>query len=434
MSAQQPNTTGRGTDFDALADLFLGEQSQELCAHAPTLRLTESADDAELTSEILLLGHLPVRANPWVAQYARLLAEREQRPVALLRMGDGQLGIDLYGLDTGGRGFRECHAETEIDGALKRLAKMSAHLLFQVSDINELELARSHESGRVTILTAANDAAVVNVYKTMKSLAGELDEIGIAVMGDSEERARAALAKLGEATRAFLNVRMTERGIIDRMGPTGGAMVFLGECDLSHQQVVARVEQLRTAEAVAPKLAEQGELLSPPLSRSEWEELSPAAHSTNGAPAPSQQAVQRHTAAVHEETRDGRHQDSRELASDAPTIALSMLELKPIGALCPDDEGVTIARDEAGAMHLVVQDEARRGIERLTAVSAWACKHAKILSTIDRALIEDEAVVLHLLTEHPKDVRHLLDCDVRVHAMTRADERIGTGWCFLELN
>jgi len=437
MSAQQSDSSGRGADFDALADLFLGDESEDHVAVTPTLRLTNSTDEAELTTEVLMLGHLPVRANPWVAQYAKLLAEREDRPVALVRMGAGQMGIDLYGLDPG---FRECQAESDIDGALSRLAKLSTHLLFQVTDIDELALARAHASDRVTILTAANDAAVVSVYRTIKALSEDLDEIGIAVMGEPEERAHEALSKLREATRTFLTVSLAERGVIDRMGPTGGAMVYLGDCGLTHNQIIERIEQLRSLASDTLEPEENGDHLSPPLSRSEWEELDPESFMPQDIPLAPAAIEPKDTAVVHEESRVGRQQDTPApmeppvADTDFSTMALSILELKPIGAACPDDEGVVLARDERGAMHLVVEDRARRGIERLTAVSTWACKHAKLLGAIDRSLAEDGGVVMHLLTERPKDVRHLLDCDVRVHAIARADGRIGTGFCFLELN
>ena len=433
MSAQHSDPGDTRDDFDALTDLFLGAEPAEPSAStapAPELKLTtREADDeyadaplSSIVTEVLVLGHLPVRANPWVAQYARALAERTGQRVALIRMGGGQMGIDLYGLDPA---FRECHSEETVADALARVARSAGRLVFQVQDADEVAIARSGAMDRVTILTAANNAAVVSVYRTIKSIAQDVDEIGIAVMGEGHEKARGVIGRLDEAARAFLDVRLVESGIIDKMGPTGGAMVYLGDCELDHETVAAKLVQLR-------EVGETGE--------------------TDGIAARDVPATvrTRNGTVIDEETEKNPSVDEveppridrpREGASsgaqtseDARALALSILELKPVGATCPDDEGVVIARDETGALHVVCEDEERRGIERLTAVSSWASKHSKLLSALDVEVVADRGVVRHLLTEEPRAVRHLLDTDVRVHVMRRADERIGTGWCFLELN
>lgn len=427
MSAQHSDSTGRGADFDALADLFLGEPERG----APALRLTEDAsdradDDARpLVREVLLLGHLPVRANPWVAQYARLCAEREGVPVALIRMGAGQMGIDLYGMDPD---FRECQAESTSEDAIERVARMASHVILQVSDEDDVTLATCDAADRVTVLTAANDAAVVSVYRTAKRLAGLVGEIGVAVMGESETRARAAVAKLAQASRAFLDLEIVERGIIDRMGPTGGAMVFLGECESSHEEIAVRLAELREPDGCAAEIGE-------PIVRAAPEPEAPVFIGEIEPRTVTREAEQ-HAAVDAGEARVDRQQVSSapRAVEDARGVAMTAMGLTPIGASCPDDEGVTLARDEDGAVHLLVADEGRRGMERLASVRAWAGKHARLLCAIDPKIETGEPMVLHLLTARPRDVRHLLECEVKIHALRRADERIGTGWVCLELN
>lgn len=440
MGAEHFEPGGRGDDFDALTDLFLGPEAverRETVPMAPELKLApRSLDDDDeqdeapeaLVTETLVLGHLPVRANPWVAQYARAAAERvrggEGGRVALVRLGGGQAGIDLYGLDPS---FRECQSEETVEGALARVACSCDRVIFQVTDTDELSLARSGAMDRVTVLTAGNDAAVVNVYRTIKALAGDVGTIGVAVMGEEESRARGVIAKLSEAARAFLDVELFEARIIDRMGPTGGAMVYLGACELGHEEIVDRLAALReTGEGdavVRPVRAREPEAV--PIEENTDETIHRDS-AVDDAEAPAASRVDRHQDASTPIARPGEE--------DARSLAMSVLELKPIGASCPDDEGVVLARDGEGRLHLLCEDEERRGVERLTAVSSWASKHAKLLKALDVEVIADGEVISHLLTREAKGMRHLLDTDVRVHVMRRADERIGTGWVFVELN
>ena len=422
MSAHHTDMGGRGADFDALTDLFLGSEHEEP-AGAPALRLTDdrAVEAGPLVVEALVLGHLPVRANPWVAQYARSVASSTGAPVALLRMGGGQVGVDLYGLDDANRSSQ---SESTLRGALERVSTMVSRVIFQVQDADERTLGRASCVDRVTLLTAANDAAVVSVYRTIKALSSDRDELSIAVMGESSERSRRVFEKLRETSRAFLGVRIEDAGSIEKMGPTGGAMVYLGDCDLGFEAVAARIEENRESDTAGARRATVETARTPEID-------------------PELRAVEptRITAVGDGEPRVDRQQDTgaREAAPvelpDARTVALSMLELKPVGASCPDDEGVALARGADGALHVVCEDEHRRGLERLAAVSAWAHKHAKLLAAIDRELSEaDREPVLHLLTEEPRGIRHLLDTNVRVHVMRRADERCGTGWTFVELN
>jgi hypothetical protein len=397
----------------------------------PELKLTprsledrdgEAASSPELVTETLVLGHLPVRANPWVAQYARTVAERTGGRVALVRLGGGQVGIDLYGLDPS---FRECQSEESVDAALARIASSCDRVIFQMTDADEVAVARSGAMDRVTVLTAGNDAAVVSVYRTIKTLAEDVDRLGVAVMGEESARARGVIEKLSEAARAFLDVELLEAGIIEKMGPTGGAMVYLGSCELAHERILDRLAALR--ESGAGDVMTRSVCVDEPEAASERDDV----------------IEDERTAVVEAEapvaSPVGRQQDApaggaRPGEADARSLAMSVLELKPIGASCPDDEGVVLARDVRGRLHLVCEDEERRGVERLTAVSSWASKHAKLLSALDVEVIADGEVTRHLLTREAKGVRHLLDTDVRVHVMRRADERIGTGWVFVELN
>lgn len=99
----------------------------------------------------------------------------------------------------------------------------------------------------------------------------------------------------------------------------------------------------------------------------------------------------------------------------------------------PEDPSVEIAADRAGVLHLLCADDDGKGVGRLVAAEAWAMKHRPLLSAAagpDARIDQSKPVVLHLFTDSPKSVRHLLDADLRVHAIITP----GNGARSIELN
>ena len=99
---QPASDTGpAGAEFDALADLFLDATPPVSVRFAPETAQPESRETvvpaAPTTPEVeaLILGHLPVFGSAWVTQYAKSVAERSQKPVALLRVQAGETWLDL---------------------------------------------------------------------------------------------------------------------------------------------------------------------------------------------------------------------------------------------------------------------------------------------------------------------------------------------------
>jgi len=237
--------------------------------------------------------------------------------------------------------------------------------------------------------------------------------------------------KLREAAKVFLTVRIREAGILGKMEPTGGAMVYLGDCDLDQAAISKQIAKLRTS----TRNTERKPVLKPaPMIQSDHSLAEPVLQ-TGLHQAKSVQPVRLPTPSPTITPAPAASTPRNKPVENSRDLALGMLELKPIGAACPDDKGVTLACDARGELHLLCEDEGSRGIERLTAAGAWATKHRELLHAVNRSLAsEGDDVVLHLLTREPKRVRHLLDSDVRVHMMARVPERCGTGWCFVELN
>lgn len=234
LGAEQPADSAapeRADDYDALADLFLGElaappamrpdtsavsprrkpvlrlaSEEELSdwddepaavspaapvAIAPSLPETSSpgkpaaraprpdrTSDGTTTDaptaavvECVVLGHLPVLGAAWAAQYVRQVAAAASRPVAYVRIQSGFASVELVG---GAAGPAPAAACATVEEAV-RLAAARTHRWVLRADLGEeARVAASPLVRVVTLLTGVDEAAVLGAYGSIKQLAAEL--------------------------------------------------------------------------------------------------------------------------------------------------------------------------------------------------------------------------------------------------------------------
>ena len=197
MSSEAPSgrpseaATGLET-FDDLADLFLGDEL------APTPR---ASGDQSVHVSSLIVGHLPVIAAPWISQHARDLARTMVGPVAVLSRSGDRTTLDLYNAPP----LSEQHT---IEGAIDQAVSARVRRwLIRTDAVSELSAYDLDRVDSVTMLTGADDAAVVSVYRAIKGLVAdtsELDErpmvLNLAVMGSERTKARSAAEKIRKAS------------------------------------------------------------------------------------------------------------------------------------------------------------------------------------------------------------------------------------------
>lgn len=211
-----PRRHGRSADFDALADLFLGEAEPTPVAMATgtTPRATAIAPPrAEVAApmaaaaktrahraplapriEAVLLGHLPVAAAAWATQYARTRASELGQPVALARLSGQWLSIRVItprhvrqdGNDYAkGITLDAQHADAAASFAMPvganahscamRAAgalagRVGAILLCTVTGDEHRLIGQNHLHD-VTLVTGADEASTVAAYRVIKSMA-----------------------------------------------------------------------------------------------------------------------------------------------------------------------------------------------------------------------------------------------------------------------
>ncbi|MBL8745119.1 MAG: hypothetical protein JNK58_02050 [Phycisphaerae bacterium] len=383
-------------EFDALADLFLGEDETRepfVDEDTPPARSRSAKSPAAPALELLVQGHLPVRAAPWASQYARLRATTTQAPVALVRLTGGNLSVEIFGSES-----EEFRDDADAALAVTNAARIAKHVIVQLDEVHQAAFAGDPRVASVTVLGGANEAAVVATYRTLKGLSGvftpaaEGDEpptdLQVAFVTTEEGADRDALERLRRASAVFLDRPLAHAGTVGKIGPTGAVPLFRGECQMGPGRLL--------------------DLL------------------TNTAPA---------EGAPHSRPAARRPVPSRDLPTPSAPGSPDHLSrfipgLKAINARCPDDPTVELAVDKGDRLHLLRQDNDGRAVERLVSVSAWAVKHAALLSAAGLGADFSHPPAMHLFTSEPKSIRHLLDADVRVHLLAT----VGAEWYCTELN
>lgn len=467
LSHDRPYTNPRKPDpFDALADLFLGP-----VAHAdrpieatspPPLRLAQSADPigreiepkpespahaaprsspraaARSTSYIegIVLGHLPVFASAWATQYAKQSSLLHDEPVALLRFTGGRASLDIYGSSA----QRPRH--DDLAAGIADAASVVSRWIIRLPDACEPELAEGGADA-VTLLTGADEAAIVACYRTLKSLSSaerardaQPFSWRVAIMGADPVKADEAAQRVERAASAFLENELEIAPCVARIGALRSMLCFDGPTDLSWRDAIGLIRS-------SPSPSEPGPGPRPPAPAPTTRarptqpdaaprvEMRPIVSDPEGI-APRQLTPQ--TAAQGQAPRIGRAEPQRSdrqraepQQSEPPGWLPGLLHSK---ICCPHAPGVEFASDSTGEVHLIVRDGAEQSVKALVTAAAWANDHAALIRMADPAIRSCSKPVLHVLTTSPASERRLLDTPIRVHALVRA----GDAWAVLDLN
>ncbi len=411
-------------EYDALADLFLGDEHRPASAQA-SLRLVEDetteADPPEalkpagpLPVDAVLLGSLPVYASAWITQFVRAESARVDAPIALVRTLAGEGSVDILGLDT--NTDAPTRAST-LDDAINAAATHCARVILRTGETSEVELATHEGVASVVILTGIDEPALIAAYRTLKSLAPRWSgrttppRVRIAAMGASEEQGRRAFEKIARAARVFLETPLEYAGHVERIEPAPSVCVFRGPTDADNDAVIRSVNRPRSkameqpAPPAAPMIEHKPAPVDPPVSET-----------------PPVQAAE------------------RTLPTDQTTLAARLENLAPVPFSIPRCDGVELAADSSGGLHLLARDEDDANpTALLLSAQAWTKLNRQILAAacataLGSAIDIDRPATLHLFTDRPKRVRHLLDADIRVHFVGSVDIAGERAWCVAELN
>jgi hypothetical protein len=413
----QPANAAMHDPYDALADLFLGEPGgpaipPRRVRHEP-IAAPAPQPAAGPRIEGLILGHLPVMASAWVQQYARQLATDHGGPVALLRLRVGEATVEMIGSRLG----EDTPACPSLDAAVAEAGRHAVVWLVRVDETAEPRLAELPVSG-ITLLTGANEAALVSSYRTLKNLVRPADDpdgqdLRIVIMGATPDQAAEASVKLDRAAATFLGRPLKTSTCVARIGGKLSALLYRGACQASLDDIVSRLRSLGTP-APLPTPSPQA---SAPFAKPE-----PVVSRLGHARAPASPMASP-PAPEASTTRDG-------------ALARHLAGLRPLEVTCPYAPGVELALDDKGILHLLAPMQT--GTAPLLAAAAWARLHHGLLrmalTGTPPGLSPDAQPVLHLFTDDAPGARALADADVRLHLLARVIVAGQSAWFCTPLN
>ncbi len=477
MPHARPGGARPDSDFDALAELFLGEHGGERGPAAaaspaaapnstPPLRLVSppievaapesshpprSANGAEQPTassiaerepagvegvEALILGHLPMIAGAWASRYAASAAERERRPIALARLSAGRVSIEVHGAPPQPSANRSA---SSLGGSIRFAQRIGARWMVRVDAVDEASLAGLDGVTEVTVLSGADEAAVVGAYKALKAIAsmgegpaatGAPTAFGLAIMGAGGERAAKAAARLSQAVAAFLERPLQVASPVERIGPLRALRLVDGAAVEGPEALLGALGRPpEPPEEAGPgqnprKLLRPGVEPRPENCEDQVERASaPSLGEATGAGIAKTTDVLLRAASVTDKGADA-------------ALSTHVAGLRALPARCPYAESIEMAIDGDGGLHLLTK-ASREAVESLLIVAEWARAHARLLShTIPRGLRlnAQRDIARHVFTDEPAAARRLCDLPIRVHLLAPVTVEGRTGWFCTALN
>lgn len=431
-------------DYDALAELFLGGESpakHPLSARVepkpvappadPPLRLAGlDGEDEEPTAsatippraivDAVILGSLPVYASAWILQHARCESLRAGRPVALVRVLSGECAVDVVGLAPDAAPKRPF---ATLEDALAFVGAECARVLLRTGETSEHDLASHASVGAITILTGVDDPALVAAYRTIKAIHACEKPVRVATMGAPSEDARRAYDKIARAAASFLETPVEFAGNVEKIEPAPSVCLHRG---VSRSSIATILDAVAT-EPMPPGADEPAPVAQSPVI---------------AAPLPAQPPPLPALDTPKDNTTPPQPAESTPRPEPVP-LASRVKGLAPTPLKAPRCEGVEIAVDAAGRVHLLLAESedahARSGVATLLAAQAWAQTNAALLATACATILgapvdADASPAMHLFTNDPRRVRSLLDADIRLHLLAPVEIDGRRAWCVAELN
>ncbi len=443
---------GRAEDmdaFDAVAD-----QLPPFETIAPAKAVQTSP-----TIEAIVQGHLPTFAAAWVTQYARSRAEEIRSAVILLRVRQGNASVEC--IFPSGTPSISMSLSESISDAITLAAGMGArYWIIQTDEVNEPDLWQLEHVNRITILTGADEAALVACYRALKGIAQTTapeseTEIHIAVLGAGPEKAAHAIDRVTRAGDNFLGRRVTGALAAAKIGAGTASTLFRSSSELPHLREVVETIALLPK----PKLTEPFPPSAPSPTPAPVDASGTREHTVRQEMSALRELHRREAAQdvdenendpalhlTHEQSHVVENEPREHAAISRPETLVSLIDdIEAIGISCPSAGGVEFGIAQDGRLHLIAHVDGElnsghpstqsRAVEDLLVAAAWATSHAKLLMSTHAAIRLDDTLhtpILHIITTKPREARRLLDTNVRVHLVLRASD--DHPWISMELN
>ncbi len=393
---------------DELAALFLGGIDDEDEPHREKPKtqaeLKPVGGSRKPTLSLLVLGNLPVFAGAWAGQYARDRQSASGKPLGLLSLGDEAARLEVFGITRD-----QAPKAADLGRSLADLARLGADLVVRLPEAEAGWIGGECRAASMTILTGADDPAIVGAYQSFKAIAQDLpsDSSGpamrVAVAGCDEPIAADAGAKLADATERFLGFSIDRETPVRRIDAGASVELFHGE-----PVAWADVPDLLARYRDQPKSGDPIEVRPGAGEGFEPRRVgAPVGFDAEGAD-------------MHASKAAGAK------GKDSGPKAQSSVEAKPlpegldsIEVSCPYARGVGMAVDDEGVLHAVAwasdSDTASMAVRDLVVASSWLRDHAELVAVVMGRPLSGLPSVRHLVLREARGALGLAQGDLRVH-------------------
>jgi hypothetical protein len=380
--------------------------------YAQLAALFTTGEDSPVTSsiELLLPAHLPVQGGLWLVPYAGRAAG--QGISMLVRMHEET--IDVAAIGTGSVDFTGC---TSIEEIISRMHDPISNWIVQPpSDADPTSLLHC-DADCVTLLSGADQAAVVGAYRLLKGLitaTGEsqpLPPIRLVIVGTEERASSDAASRIIQTAHHQLGVHIEVGQPLPAMGSTSNVISQVSFARSSN--VVDFMSRLRVKAEEA--LAEDEMPISHRFELPQETVEKPQVEPTQDIETPSIEEP----VIVNENTQQS-----------FTSYVDGLLAITP---RCPEHEHVELAVDSNGCLHVLANAEDFRDA---AIVSGWTVRHREIISLACGGLQIDQITlpVQHLFTSEAVSVADLHGSGVRLHLLTEIEVEGNTGMFSTALN
>ena len=421
-TAADAPASGEAGEYDALADLFLDGAS--FAPHAAKPRLvTEHHDQPSpqpheppfvVEFEGVVVGHLPVLGAAWITQFARQRAIQDSRPAALVRIADGTISVDLVA--EAAPSLEGVTEAGDFRASLRAAAAVTRRWIIRVEEAAESQLASDARLTSLTLLTGADEAAMVASYRSFKSMlasteaAGRTNDVcfGVAIFGAEAGKAAESESKLRRAAQNFLGRELGSACVIQRITTCAVANLYRGGSDLSLSQVLASIADAASrTRATSPQ--------PDPVPTSRWSEPRPGPP-----PQPIRQLPPAAPSLAAPAAPTGK------TSTLTPSLAPLLQGLRPLALRNPYAPAIEFAADAHGGVHLIALqgDREDQALRDLLSTAAWAAMHETFLLAAEPGLnlTHNGGPSLHLVCAHAPPLRRMLDSGVRIHLLVTVGE------------
>lgn len=458
--------------YDELAALFMTEERDVETPARPA-----SAERAE--SELVVVGHLPVLARLWITPYGDAIA-RDEGPTALVRLDGDEPMIQVLRCEAGEAAAARSAASRNLHEAILSLGRSVNRWLVRPSAQSTADEIATSAVDRVTILSAADQMAVVNAYGAVKDVVasvraagGRMPEIGLAIVGAEGEAAASVADRIAEVAAANLGVKVPLVLTLPRMDAAIRSTYlrsFPGQARPRLGDVIDWIAEARTCGDAAPSTpaapaigvpsrapiavprVPAAEGAAPPRLSSPSAPVAPAIPTARGTPPPGAEPAEaaRTVTPVYappplpapgrafaapaqvEAKDDAGVREPHDNGRPRPLAAI-VGGLRPLRPRCPGHEHVELAVDDRGGLHLVGREHTLRD---MPVVEEWVRAHREILAmACPQEKIELAAsVTCHLVADEPRRVADLHGSRFHLHVLAPVDVNGSRAWYSAPLN